>query len=61
MKKAIEILREQGVTVTDEGVITSELPDGIDGILLNDILEDGTVEENGLYSIIGDRIQFIEC
>jgi hypothetical protein len=42
MKKAIEYLRNLGYTVTDSGLVVSELPEGEEGITFNDKFEEET-------------------
>jgi hypothetical protein len=61
MKKAIEFLREKGISVSDEGVIISDLPDGIEGIALIDELENITQLEDCCYTIIKNQITKIDC
>lgn len=58
MKKVIEFLRSQGLQVTDDGIITSSLPDGLEGItLINEV--EGIGGED-IYTIIGNRIEKID-
>lgn len=56
MKKAIEFLRGKGITVTDEGVLLSLLPDGIAGISVIDQLEYFTENEEFYYTVISGKL-----
>lgn len=61
MKKAIEFLRAQGIEVNDNGLITSAMPNGEDGLLLVDQLEEASTgnDENDFwyYGIVCDSLQ----
>lgn len=56
MKKAIEFLRSKSITVSDDGIILSELPYGEDGISLIDELEENTEDGDYCYTLIDNRL-----
>jgi hypothetical protein len=60
MKKAINYLKTLGIRVSKEGNIISKLPSGQKGIVLVDMLEENTMEENYCFTIIKNRLEKIE-
>ena len=61
MIKAITFLRENGVNVSDAGIILSELPKGEEGLSIVNELEDYCMTEDFTYTIIGNEIKKIDC
>jgi hypothetical protein len=59
MKEVISFLRSIGFEVTEEGIIISQLPDGEDGLMLVNQIEDIETLDGEVYTIINDKIEKI--
>ena len=61
MKKAIKFLSLIGIKCDKLGNVLSKLPDGERGLLLINMLEENTMQNDFCFTIINNKIEKIEC